>query len=364
MACPGYDPFARGPHPAGVRSLSYRDSSSGQALEFELWYPAADRHRGGDLDPATRDRFNVAPGFPPKAQSAVRDAEPAAGVHPLFVYCHGGYGDPRESTHLTTHLASHGYLVAAQRFAGDSFADTLPGPDGQPPKIAKMPIDESARRRPRQASAFIDALLAAALPGGLRIDAARIGVGGYSMGGYTTLALNSIDSRPAAVFCMCPMHGESSDLPQVRRLHSLLHVEDWKRPVPTLVLSGRLDPMVKAEDMRLLFGRLFPPKHLVLAEGMGHLHWGDDPAGMHELYRRNYLSGAFPDPEIDAIALGTAMRPFAELCTGEQSGAVARSLAVAHLDGWLRRNPAAHEFLAGGVLPAFAGLGVAAESLR
>ena len=66
-----------------------------------------------------------------------------------------GYGDRRESTHLAAHLASHGYLVAAQRFAGDSFADTLPGPDGEPPRMANTPIDESARRRPKQASELL-----------------------------------------------------------------------------------------------------------------------------------------------------------------------------------------------------------------
>jgi dienelactone hydrolase len=277
------------------------------------------------------------------------------------MYCHGGYGDRRESTHLTIHLASHGYLVAAQRFAGDSFLDTLPGPDGQEAAIARTPIDESARRRPRQASAFIDSLMAAPLPDGLKVQADRIGVGGFSMGGYTALALNSIDRRPAAVFSMCPMYGKSSLLPQVRRLQGLLHVDDWGRPVPTLILSGQLDPMVKAEDMRLLFDRLALPKQLVLLAKPGHLHWADGAAETHELYRRNYLSGAFPDPEIDAIALGTAMRPFAELCTEEQSGAAARSLALAHLDAWLRGISAARDFLVEGYLPEFKQRAMVAE---
>lgn len=348
-----YDPFARGVFPVGVRTLSYLDEESARQLEFELWYPASERHRGEDLAAESQDHFVIAPGLPTRQQCAVRDAEARAGAHPLFVYCHGGYGDRRESTHLATHLASHGYLVAAQRFAGDSFLDTLPGPDGQEPDMAKTPVDESARRRPRQASAFIDALLAASLPGGLTIQVDRIGVGGFSMGGYTALALNSIDRRPAAVFCMCPMYGMSSPLPQVRRLQGLLHVDDWGRPVPTLVLSGQLDPMVMAADMRVLFDRLALPKQLVLLAKTGHLHWADGAAETHELYRRNYLSGAFPDPEIDGVALGTAMRPFAELCTEEQSGDAARSLALAHLDAWLRGVSTARDFLAAGYRAAF-----------
>ncbi len=356
-----YDPFTRGGFPVGVCTLPYLDPESARQLEFELWYPAAERHRGEDLAAASQDRFAIAPGLPTRVQGAVRDAEAQAGTHPAFVYCHGGYGDRRESTHLATHLASHGYLVAAQRFAGDSFLDTLPGPDGQEATIATTPIDESARRRPRQASAFIDALLAASLPGGLKVRADRIGVGGFSMGGYTALALNSIDRRPAAVFCMCPMYGTRSPLPQVSRLQGLLHVEDWERPVPTLVLSGQLDPMVMAEDMRLLFDRLAMPKQLVLLAKTGHMHWADGAAGMHELYRQNYLSGAFPDPEIDGVALGTAMRPFAELYTEEQSGDAARSLALAHLDAWLRDTSAARDFLASGYRAAFATRALDAE---
>src|SRR5688572_11237163 len=294
-----YDPFARGRFPVGVCTLEYRDPESARELEFELWYPAGERHRGEDEAGDSRDRVVIAPGLPTTTQKALRDAEPRSGAHPLFVYCHGGYGDRRESTHLATHLASHGYLVAAQRFAGDSYLDTLPGPDGQEAVIAKTPIDESARRRPRQASAFIDWLLAASLPGGLGVEAGRIGVGGFSMGGYTALALNSVDPRPAAVFCMCPMFGKRSALPQASRLQSLLRVDHWGRPVPTLVLSGQLDPMVNAEDMRVLFHRLAVPKQLVLLAKAGHLHWADGAAEMHEIYRRNYLSGAFPDPEID-----------------------------------------------------------------
>jgi dienelactone hydrolase len=344
-----------------VRTLPYLDEGSARQLEFELWYPAAERHRGEDLAAESQDRFAIAPGLPTRVQSAVRDAEARAGAHPLFVYCHGGYGDRRECTHLATHLASHGYLVAAQRFAGDSFLDTLPGPDGEQAAMATTPVDESARRRPRQASAFIDALLAAPLPGGLTLQVDRIGVGGFSMGGFTALSLNSIDRRPAAVFCLCPMYGKSSSLPQVRRLQALLRLDDWGRPVPTLVLSGELDPMVKAEDMRLLFERLATPKQLVLLAKTGHLHWADGAAETHELYRRNYLSGAFPDPEIDAVALGTAMRPFSELYTEQQSGDAARSLALAHLDAWLRGVSAARDFLASGYRAEFAKRALDAE---
>ena len=357
-----YDPLARGKHPAAVLTLEYVDIASSRKMPFELWYPAAAAHRDEDLADATSDRFTIAPGFPGRKQQAVRDAKPESGTWPLFLYCHGGYGDRRECTHLLTHLASHGYVVAAPAFAGDSILDTLPGPNGEPADIAKTPIDESARRRPRQASSFLDALSATPLPPGLSLDATRIGIGGFSMGGYTALAFNSFDRRAVSVFAMCPMYGRRSLVPQVQRLQGLLNVEDWGRPVSTLILSGALDPMVNVEDMRELHGRLAPPKRLLVLARAGHMHWADDAAAAHEQYRLGYLSGQFPDPEIDAIALGMAMRPISELCTEEQSGATARASCLAQMDALMKGNGEAREFLDRGLVPALARLGVELET--
>ena len=357
-----YDTLARGKYPAAVCTLSYVDIPSGRKMPFELWYPAAAAHRGEDLADATRDHFAIAPGFPVRKQDAVRDAKPEAGTWPLFLYCHGGYGDRRECTHLLTHLASHGYVVAAPAFAGDSVLDTLPGPDGEAAAIAKTPVDESARRRPRQASSFVDALSQVSLPPGLSLDTARIGIGGFSMGGYTALAFNSVDRRAVSVFAMCPMYGQHSLVPQVRRLQDLLNVEDWGRPVSTLILSGALDPMVNAADLRELHGRLAPPKRLLILARAGHLHWADGAAAAHEQYRLGYLSGQFPDPEIDAIALGTAMRPITELCTEEQSGATARASCLAQMDAVLKGDAGAREFLDHGLVRALVPFGVELET--
>jgi hypothetical protein len=141
------------------------------------------------------------------------------------------------------------------------------------------------------------------------------------------------------------MYGRRSLLPQVHRLQGLLDVEDWGRPVATLVLSGELDPMVRAEDLRDLHRRLAPPKRLVIVARAGHLHWTDGAAEMHERYRLGYLSGQFPDPEIDGVALGTAMRPMSELCTEEQAQEAARAACLAHLDAFIKRDPVARDYL-------------------
>jgi predicted dienelactone hydrolase len=221
-----YDPFTRGRYPVGVCTIEFRDGAlSARPVPVELWYPATDAHRGQDRNDATRDRFTFAPGLPTFTQNAVRDATPIAGVFPTFLYFHGGYGHRRESTGICTHMASHGYLVAAFDFPGDNYRDLLPDADGSA-AVAKSSIDESARRRPAQASAFINRLLTVDLPGGPRVNPDAIGTGGISMGGFTSLAINSVDRRPKASFPMCPMFGTRSLSPQVRRLRARTFLDD------------------------------------------------------------------------------------------------------------------------------------------
>jgi len=357
-----YDPFARGEYAVGVRTIEVNDAAiSNRPVPVELWYPADDVHRGQDFDDALRDRFEIAPGLPTASQHAVRDAKAAGDACSLFFYFHGGYGQRRECSHLCTHLASHGYVVASPNFPGDNMADLIPS-DGAEAAVAKTPIDESARRRPGQASRFIDLILRADLPAGLDVDPARIGAGGISMGGFTSLAVNSIDARLGAVFPMCPMFGERSLTPQVRRLQKLLRVDNWQRPVAALVLTGALDPLVNVEDIRQLYGLMASPKRLVVLHKAGHMHFADNAEFGHEWYRKGYLSGGWPDPEIDGIALGTAMRPFSELCTEAQSGGTARALCLAHMDAHLTGRRDARAFLDGDLATTFAAaLGVDVE---
>ena len=362
-----YDPFARGRHPVGVCTMHVsHESMPDRPIAVELWYPAQRSYLGRDLDERTRDRFTIAPGLPAASQSAVRDAEAEPGERPLFLYLHGGYGHRREMTHLATHLASHGYVAAAFDFPGDNVADLIPA-DGSNDAVTKTPIDESAKRRPRQASAALDAIVSASLPRGVTVNRGLIGVGGMSMGGFTALALNSVDRRAAAVFAMCPMCGTRSLVPQVKRLDGLLRTDDWTRPVAAFVLTGELDPMVNVADVRALYATLPTPKHLVVLGRGGHVHFADGAKGVHEQLRLGYLSGAFSDPELQGSAgvrLGEAMRPFSELCTAEQGGSTARSLCLAHLDARLKKNADARAFLESDIASAFASRGISLERHR
>jgi dienelactone hydrolase len=356
-----YDPFSRGPAPVGVKTIELRDAE-GRPLVTEVWYPATAKQRGKDIADATRDEFTIAPRMPRARQNAVRDAAPARGRRPLVLYCHGGYGHRRESSNLCTHLASHGYAVAAADYPGDHIADTMPASLGGNEKIATTPVDESCKNRARQTVATLDGLLAAAPTLGLAIDGARIGSTGISMGGFTSLGVSSLDRRFVASFAMCPMYGTRSPLKQVARLQSLLSVDDWPQRPDVFVLASELDSHVMLADLRDLHARLPTPKRFAVLKRAGHLHFADGAEAGHELYRKAYLSGAFPDPEIDAIALGTAMRPFAELVSEADASATARSLLLAHMDSVLRRSRTAASFLDRGLAATFAARGIDLEA--
>jgi dienelactone hydrolase len=353
-----YNAFARGAAPVGVRTVELRDRLTGAPALTEVWYPAELRYYGQDQDEASRDRFTIAPHWPELTQDAVRNARPAAPSGPdglpLLMSFHGGYGHHRETSHLATHLASHGYVVAAPDFPGDHVTDSFAAADARSAVFARTPIDDSARKRPEQASGFLDAILDAAPAMGLPIDAARIGTFGGSMGGYTCLALNSIDHRASATFAMCPMCGPQSPVPQVRRLAGLLHVDDWRRPVSAFVVTGQADPIVIAGDVRNLYARLRSPKRLAVIAGAGHVHFVDGAEAVHETMRRTYLGGSFPDPEIDAAALGTAMRPFGELLDEARAHDIVRALLLSHMEASLKDNGQAEAFLerVGGVFAA------------
>ena len=361
-----YDPFARGASPVGVRTIELRDESrGGRTLTVELWYPATDAYRRQDLDDATQDRFSIAPGIPDGIQEAVRGAEPAEGRFPVILYSHGANGSRRENTYLCTHLASHGYIVAANDAPGNTIAD-LVGDFVATEKGAsatRPSQDEVNLIRPFDAAFVLENLLAGAVPIlAARIDSERIGACGHSSGGWTTLRLNSVSKRAMASFAMAPLWGKQSPLPQVERIAAALRLDDWGRRVPTLILAAERDSLLILDDLRDLAGKLLPPKRFAVLENAGHWHFSDRAELYHETFRKAYLSGDFPDPEIDALAMAKAMRPFSELCPAWHATHTMRALCLAHMDEHLKDSAEARAFLDGDLASTFAVRGIGLES--
>jgi predicted dienelactone hydrolase len=103
------DAGAPGPYPVGVtrRTFSRVSTTTGEPriVETVIWYPATPPSPALSAD---------------ESLAAPRDAAPErAGVpYPVLLWSHGNSAAPASYTYLTTHLASHGFVVIAPTHAG------------------------------------------------------------------------------------------------------------------------------------------------------------------------------------------------------------------------------------------------------
>jgi dienelactone hydrolase len=348
-----YDPFVRGPLPVGVRTFQWTDPARDRPLAVETWYPATDAERGRDLDAATWDQYELIPGFPPGWQEAVRDAPPRDSRYPLVVFSHGYGAHRRQSTFLCTHLASHGYVVAAMDHTGNTVFEIIQAMmQAQMGTLPPLDIDahlaELVPPRPLDASFVIDRLVAgvAGIPA---VDAARIGMAGHSFGGWTTLMTAGRDGRIRAALPLAPAGGPSP-LP-TRALWEALDF-DWTREVPTLFLVADGDTLLPLRGMRELYARTPAPKRMLILENADHMHFCDQIDQIHELFRM------MPPPIFDQLA--PSIRPIGELCTPERAYHFNRGLGLAHMDAHVRGMEGAAAFLAGDLPATLARRGITA----
>ena len=154
--------FASGTTGVGITAITITDPVSGQPTQGYVFYPSAQALHGTTaIGP-----YNVA---------ATPDAPAIAGAKPLVVISHGNGGSDLGHHDLATWLASHGFVVATLNHLGDYFRDT-----------SKVGSIEVLAGRPVQVKATITRLLDDPHWKTL-IDPTRIGVAGFSAGGYTAL---------------------------------------------------------------------------------------------------------------------------------------------------------------------------------
>jgi dienelactone hydrolase len=325
-----YDPFSRGPHPVGVRTVEV--SSGDRTLPIEVWYPAAAGYGGADLDPATQDSYQLIPGFPGSRQEAVRDAEPADTAFPPIVFSHGFAGHRRQTTHLCTHLASHGYVVAAPDHVGNTTADVMSWmmTGAEPPGGIEPYVRTCAADRPRDAARALDGLLSGEF--GVRATDDGAGISGHSFGGWTTLQTTAADDRIIAALPLAPAGGaDTVAAPGDPRIMMSELVElSWGRKVPTLMIVADDDSVLPLEGMHDLLRRSDSIDRMVVLVDADHYHFCDGAEMVHDL-----MTGA----------MGDGARPSSELVPGAHAYQVTNGLGLAHFDAELRKIPEAAALL-------------------
>ena len=158
LICPVAGSAEEAPYHAGFLALTV---TGDQPFPVGVWYPTH------------ADESTWRSGF--YEITAARDAALAPGRFRLILLSHGSGADEFHHRDWTAYLARHGFIVAALRHAGDSFDD-----------VSGRGSDVQLTGRPWQVTQTLDAVLAEPR---LReaIDAERLGMVGYSAGGYTTL---------------------------------------------------------------------------------------------------------------------------------------------------------------------------------
>ncbi|HVP29988.1 MAG TPA: dienelactone hydrolase family protein [Myxococcota bacterium] len=259
---------ARGPCAVGVVTLDVGDPEDpARRLPTDVWYPAA---VGDDADARAPHPFG-------QAHRALEGAAPAGGPFPLVAFSHGNSGLRRQSTFLTTHLASHGFVVVAPDHTGNTFPEMLKLDEEQ-----RRTLHRSIRaRRPHDLRAAVDAALDVAGRAVPAVDRARIGVLGHSFGGWTALKMPRLDPRVRAVCGLAP-----ASEPFVGR--RAFEAGELPLAVPSLVVAGADDCLVDIDtSVRPLFARLASPRRLVIAEGADHFHFCDGVPLLHDMHVQN-----------------------------------------------------------------------------
>ena len=324
-----------GPYGVGETSLALIDTSRptmpngtfpgapDRSLPTAVWYPTAPDAGGPDAALAS-------------------DGRP----FPLIVFGHALGSYDSQSTFLTTHLATHGYIVAAPTFPLSS----LGAPGGA--TVADVPAQAG------DVSFVLDTFFGFAgdvsnrFAGG--VDAQRIGLTGHSGGALTTL-VTTYDARlreprikaavpfaPPACFFQPGYFGAA--------------------PVPLLILQGDHDLLVHgAIDAEDVFARANPPKTLLLIHGGNHAGFADVGAGVDDAA----ICALFPDPTDLATqiaqllgALGGAADHVAAdgcpstYCTGDlthidgrRQQQIGKEAALAFFEDVLRGDASAHRYL-------------------
>lgn len=273
-----------GPYPVGVTTLQL---ASGPLVE--VWYPAVEGTTGTvtydarDFTPEALEALLTEDASATFSFEGARDVAVADGSFPVVLFSHGFTGFRLQSSFLTSHLASHGMVVAApdhptrdlENVIGDVLAEGLPSapPTTEAPGTTDSPEEEAEQAAERAARlaqtsgellGALDLLVAeSAVPGGRfegRIDAERVAALGHSAGGGTILAA-ALDERVDGYVSMAA-GGPGDDAAFPDR--------------PSFYLAGALDEIVTpTERTRPAFEAAPSPTRYWEIEAAGHNAFDD-----------------------------------------------------------------------------------------
>ena len=180
----------------------------------------------------------------PIAKDTAASGDPDHGF-PVVLFAHGYGSYPEQSSFLTDHLATWGFVVAAPDEQATDLASVLGGTQVAGALTAGQALDGALaylHTADTTSGNLLDGLL----------DLRRIGVVGHSLGGGAAITM--------------------ADNPQIKTYAALAPAAGTAptTPTPGLVMYGSSDMVVAPADVRATYARLPTPKRLIVIHDAGH----------------------------------------------------------------------------------------------
>jgi len=276
------------------------------------------------------------------------DYPTSAGPHPLIIFSHGYGATGRAYVGLSSHWASNGYVVVKPTHAGDTnvrLADLTPA---------------DFRDRVADITFVLDSLDALEqkypeLQG--KIDRAKIGVAGHSLGALTAMLLAGTKTFPGGTSYADPrVKAVIAMSPQGPRESWGLTNESWRDVhVPVLYMTGDRDQGIDESETPEWRRQAFElsaagDKWLAFIAGAGHLAFTGRLGVMPEDTRRvsvPSLPNTHPDPFNPPVPANEQQRSRAQVMSDPVravSGTI-KALSLAFWDAYLRGDAAGREQL-------------------
>jgi predicted dienelactone hydrolase len=292
----------------------------GKALTAEVWYPA-------EVEPgSTGDDYGQISAVGIAHRDAVSDLRWAP--YPLIAFSHGFGGIRYQSTFLTEHLASHGFVVIAPDHPDNTLFD-----------LDQSAATRVAIERPGDVSSAVDRMHEVSENewfglGGLVDPAAGFGMSGHSFGGWTAVGVAGarFDPKFFAAHCeefdeaACDFIGDLSEIPGLvppdpdpRVVASVAMApgawyaygeEGLRNVVQPLILGGDLDrDMPYEREIRALYDHLGESRALLTVHGAGHWGFSDlcETLSLDVFADCAGESGGFVDPAVTAAITNEAV---------------------------------------------------------
>jgi predicted dienelactone hydrolase len=281
------------------------DAKGRRPLVTRIWYPAAPGGKLGDI---------LGPGTPFAVPRVVQDAKLSSRsrTYPLILLSHGTGGSALQMMWLGHYLAAHGYIAAALNHHGNTGIEP-PTPQGF------LLVWERAK----DVTALLDKMLADPTFGP-RIDRKRIGAAGFSLGGYTVIAVagGRFSPKQFELFCHSPEQDFTCDpqpeFPQARAQfedvkmdalvqESLRHAEDSYRD-PRVKAVFAIAPALGGGFIGESLSEIRVPVQIVVGEG--------DTVAPPETNARR-LASLIPGAKLTVMPRGVGHYTFLADCTAQ-----------------------------------------------